>query len=335
MSYEYSPVELGPIQQMHALRRLFGIDSGYSNEALAAISRLTSAQRVPAGQQLAREGEPFERVFLIVDGLLEITHHGIALGQFGPGEAVGVLSALGRDREAWGCSTLADSTLLTLRTSEIFEVFEDHFELMHGALVKLAADAIMWRRKLAPNAGFSADLRTPCLACGRGPLNLVERTLHLRHTIGLEDSYIDELTELARAATEVRLAAGTRLWSSGDLASNALVVVSGVVEARTPEGTRFRFGPGDMLGNLDTIAGVPRWFDAWVERDLVGLSLDGEAIVDVWEDHPAMGFAFLRMLSQLVVSLRLQAARASRTARADSPEGDRPSGPPQPTASHA
>ena len=322
MTYTYSRVELGPIQQMHALRRLFGVDSGYSNEALAAISRLASAQRVPAGQYLAREGEPFERVFLIVEGTLEITHHGTLVGHFGAGEAVGILSALGRDREAWGCRTLVESTLLTLRTSEVFEVFEDHFELMHGALIKLATDAITWRRKVAGNTDLNADLRTPCVACGRGPLGLVERTLHLRHTIGLEDSYIDELTELARAATEVRLAAGTRLWSAGDLAANALVVVSGIVEARTPEGTRLRFGPGDMLGNLDTIAGVPRWFDAWVERDLVGLSLDGEAIVDVWEDHPAMGFAFLRMLSQLVVSLRLQAARKAREAA-------------QPSASHA
>ena len=315
MSYISSRVELGPIQQMHALRRLFGMDSAYSNEALAAISRLATAERVPAGQQLVRAGDPFERVHLIVEGTLELTHRGHTLGQYSAGEAVGVLSALSRERDAWTCRTVTDSTLLTLRISEVFEVFEDHFELMHGALIKLASDVIAWRRKLAPDVGSGGDLRTPCLACGRAPLNLVERTLHLRHTIGLEDSYIDELTELARAAAEVRYPAGTALWSVGDLAANALVVVSGVVSARTPEGALFRFGPGDMLGNLDTIAGVPRWFDAWVERDLVALSLDGEAIVDVWEDHPAMGFAFLRMLSQLVVSLRLQAARQAMDAR--------------------
>jgi len=309
MSHQYTRVDLGPIAQMHALRRLFGMDSEYSNEALAAIARLASAQRVPAGELLAREGEPFQHVYLIIDGLLELFHDGTSLGRFGSGEAVGILSALARDPQPWSCRTLRDSTLLSLRVSEIFEVFEDHFELMHGSLTKLATDAIGWRRKLQRPGVQRQPLRTPCVSCGSGPLGLVERTLHLRHTIGLEESYIDQLTELARAATELRAPAGSRLWAAGDTAENMLVVVSGVVQATSLDGAPLRFGSGDMLGHLEAIAAVPRWFDATVERDLVALSLDCDALVDVWEDHPALGFAFLRMLSRLVVSLRLQVAR--------------------------
>lgn len=310
MSYAYTPVELGPIAQMHALRRLFGTDNEYSNEALAAISRLASARRVPAGETLVRAGEPFGAAFLIVEGLLELSYQGMPLGPYGSGEAVGMLAGLARDAGGWSCRTLRPSTLLVLRVSELFEVFEDHFELLQGALIKLSTDAIGWRRKLLPSAGYSSKLRTPCIACGRAELGLVERTLHLRHTIGLEESHVDQLTELARAATELRVPAGTRLWAASEPASQALAVVSGVVRCQTLEGAHFRIGPGQLLGNLETIAGLPRWYDAQAERDLVALSLDGETIVDVWEDHPTLGFAFLRKLGQLIVSLRLKAAGA-------------------------
>jgi CRP-like cAMP-binding protein len=132
--------------------------------------------------------------------------------------------------------------------------------------------------------------------------------LCLRGTIGLEHSYIDELAELARAATEVRYDANIALWSAGDVATYSMIVISGEVAGRSPEGAQFRFGPGDLLGNLDTIAGVPRWYDARVQSEVIALTLDSEAIVDVWEDHPALGFAFLRMLSRLILSLRVKAA---------------------------
>jgi CRP-like cAMP-binding protein len=45
-----------------------------------------------------------------------------------------------------------------------------------------------------------------------------------------------------------------------------------------------------------------------VQSEVIALTLDSEAIVDVWEDHPALGFAFLRMLSRLILSLRVKAA---------------------------
>ncbi|MET0390188.1 MAG: cyclic nucleotide-binding domain-containing protein [Polyangiales bacterium] len=309
-AYEFSPVgDLGPIEQMRALRRLFGADAPTSNEALAAISRLTMAQRVAAGTVLSRQGEPFGHVFLIIDGALELTYDGEQLGVFPAGTGVGAISALSADQVGFTCTALEDSTLLTLTVQDLLEVLEDHFELMHSALVNLATEAIAWRRALMPNAGFSNELRAEHSACTGHALSLVERMIYLRQTIGLEQSYIDELAELARAASEVRFPAGVRLWTPGDAAAYLMIVVSGEVRAKSPEGAEFCFGPGDILGNLDTIAGVPRWFEAHAQRDLVALTLDSEAIVDVWEDHPALGFAFLRMLSRLLLSLRVQAAK--------------------------
>ena len=308
MNYPFTPIELGPIEQMHALRRLFGADAALSHEALAGIAQLTRAQRVAAGVELAREGEPFPFVYLIIEGQLELLREGKRVGLFGDGSGVGVMSALARDPIGFGCRTLKESTLLVLRLADLFEMMEDYFDLMHGALRNVAADAIRWRRAL-PDGGFLPHTPIECVECGDGPLGLVQRIFHLRRTIGLERSYIDELAELARAAREQRIPRGTQLWSTGERADHLLIVVSGEVTGQTREGKLFRFGPGDILGNLDTIAGEPRWFDAHTQSDLVALTIDSESIVDVWEDHPDLAFAFLRMFSRLILDLRLRAAR--------------------------
>ena len=308
MNYPYTPIELGPIEQMHALRRLFGADAVLSHEALAGLAQLTRAQRVAAGVQLAREGEAFPFVYLIIEGQLELSRAGKRVGLFSDGNGVGVMSALARDEGGFGCRALRESTLLVLRMADLFEMMEDYFELMHGALRSVAAEAIRWRGAL-PDGGFQPQAPLECVECGEGPLGLVQRIFHLRRTIGLERSYIDELAELARAAREVRVPRDTQLWSIGERADHLLIVVRGNVIGRTPQGGVFHFGPGDILGNLDTISGEPRWFDARAQSDLVGLTIDSEAIVDVWEDHPDLGFAFLRMLSRLVLELRVRAAQ--------------------------
>lgn len=307
MSYPYRPIELGPIEQMHALRRLFGADASLSHEALAGIAQLTRAQQVAAGVELAREGEPFPYVYLVIEGQLELSRDGKRLGLYNEGSGVGVMSALARDQAGFACRTLKESKLLVLRMADLIEMMEDYFELMHGALRNVSAEVIRWRKAL-PHGGFLPHEPIECVECGQGPLGMVERIFHLRRTIGLERSYIDELAELARAAQELRVPRGTQLWSIGERADHLLIVVNGYVTGRTQR-AEFQFGPGDIVGNLDTISGEPRWFDARTDSDLVGLTIDSEAIVDVWEDHPELGFAFLRMLSRLLLDLRLRAAQ--------------------------
>jgi CRP-like cAMP-binding protein len=307
VNYPFTPIELGPIEKLHALRRLFGVGAELSHEALAGIAQLTRAQRVAADVELARQGEPFPFVYFIIEGQLELTREGKRIGLYSDGNGVGVMSALARDEAGFGCRTLRESLLLVLRMADLFEIMEDYFDLMHGALRNVAAEAIHWRRAL-PNGGFLPQAELECVDCGEAPLGLVQRIFHLRRTIGLERSYIDELAELARAARELRVPSGTPLWSVGQRADHLLIVISGSVTGHTPQGATFQFGPGDILGNLDTISGAPRWFDARVESDLVALTIDSEAIVDVWEDHPDLGFAFLRMFSRLILELRVRAA---------------------------
>jgi CRP-like cAMP-binding protein len=304
--HEIEPVEISPVQQLRVLRLMFG-PGGPSTSALAALGQLTTAVRIPKGAIVEREGTPLRTVYLLLEGELKASREGRLLGVFGARNSVGVLATLARDRLGFTCEALADTTALALRADDFLEVLEDHFELMYSAMRGLAHDGIELRRNLMPHAGFTAPVREG-VACPTEPLDLTGRILYLRETFGLRRSYIDELAQLARAAEEQRYRPGERLWSTGERATHAAIVLCGAVQGATPAGARFTFGAGDIVGALDTIAQEPRWFDAVASEQTVALSLDSEALVDVWEDRPGLGLDFLRLMATTLISLRERAS---------------------------
>ena len=299
-------VEISPVQQLRTLRLMFGAN-GPSTNALAAIARLTTAWRIPKGTVIEREGKPFGTVYLLIEGELRASRQGRLLGVFGARSSVGLLATLARDRQGLTCEALADTTALALRADDFLEVLEDHFELMYSAMRGLAQDGIELRRNLMPHAGFLAPTRQG-VTCPAGPLDLTTRILYLRETFGLRRSYIDELAQLARAAHEARYAPGERLWSTGETASHTAILLCGTVQGETPAGARFTFGAGDIVGALDTIAEQPRWFDAVASEHTVTLTLDSEALVDVWEDRPGLALDFLRLMATTLINLRSHAS---------------------------
>jgi len=315
VTLELEPVEISPVQQLRALRLMFG-PQGPSNHALAAIAQLTTAVRIPQGMVVEHEGRPFGNVYLLIEGELRAAREGRLLGTFHGRDSVGALSTLARDRHGFTCEALAETVALKLRADDFLEVLEDHFELMYSALRGLAHDGIELRRNLMPHAGFIAPVREG-VVCPRDPLDLTGRILCLRETFGLQRSYIDELAQLARAAQERRYTPGERLWSSGDRASHAAILICGVVQCATPAGARFAFGAGDMVGALDTVAETPRWFDAIASEETVALTIEAEAMVDVWEDRPGLALDFLRLIATTVIGLREHASSYPRPISSD------------------
>jgi CRP-like cAMP-binding protein len=280
---------------------MFGKD-GPTTASLAALAAHATAVRVPAGTEISQEGEPTEQIFLVLEGELKASRADKTLGFFGPRTGVGMLPVLARDPHGYSAVATRDTLALVLRAEDTLEMFEDHFEIMYSAMRGMARDAIELRRVL-PNAGFADEPKSDP-GCPPRALDLVERLLYMRSTFGLQDSHFDALGELAQAASEVRYPAGTLLWSAGETAEHMIVIVSGALRCETPQGQRFAFGAGEIVGSLDMIGGVPRWFDARVERELVGLSFDSDLVADIWEDQPDLSFDFLRTLARMLLSLR-------------------------------
>lgn len=306
MNVALEPLEIGRITRIHTLRTMFGRE-GPPTTALAALAAHVAPVRIRAGTVLAKDGEPVNTIYLVLDGELSAWRAGKHIGNFGPRTSVGLLPVLARDPRGYRCVATRDTSALAMRAEDTLEMFEDHFDMMLGVLRGIARDAIAARRSLRPNAGFSHDA-SPCDECPSRPLDLVERLLYMRNTFGLEEVHFDALAELAQAATEVRYPAGRLLWPAGARADYMLIVVSGSLRGRTDDGLSFAFGPGDIVGSLDMVAAVPRWFELTAEREVVALSFGNELLTDIWEDQPELSFDFLRSMARMLLVLRERAS---------------------------
>jgi CRP-like cAMP-binding protein len=121
----------------------------------------------------------------------------------------------------------------------------------------------------------------------------------------LKRENIDGLIQLARQAREVRHPAGAQLWSRGDSAGFSCVLIRGTVRcALDDQGRHFRCGPGYPLGNLESLAGEPRWYDAVSESPLVTLRSETDVMIDILEDHFEMAIGYLAELADRIIQAR-------------------------------
>jgi CRP-like cAMP-binding protein len=302
MSAEVETIEVGRIERIHALRGMFGA-SGPSTSALAALAAQLDAVRMPKGMIVQQIGGPGSIIYFVLDGELVVERDGRPFGVFGPRSVVGVLPAFARDTHTFVTTVTKDATALRLRFEDMLEVFEDHFDMLQAALTGMSRNTIELRRLIRPHAGYDSEPDEDPDDVGDDPLGLIERMLVLRNSLAVH-THVDELAELARAAQEVHFPEGATLWNEAEIATHMLIVVRGRVQANTSDGLSFKFGAADLVGALDTISGTPRWFNARAESVVVALALERDALLDLVEDQAQLGFDVLRMLAQVLTSLR-------------------------------
>ncbi len=298
--------DLGRVERMIALRSFSGWHD-LSAPELASLAELARPYRARAGQTLIGAGEPVDHIFLIVRGALTSRAKGLDLGRFQAGEAVGGIAAWG-EAEGYEVLAVADSVVLAMNAGELEELYEDRFAILARVLRRLARQAIALRRRSGGTAGFPAEAAVGA-ECPARRLDLVERIVYLRRSLGMQGSSIDSVAVLAKTAEEIRLAPGERLWSSGEPASFLVAILCGRVRGTTPEGQRFELGAGDLAGALDVVADLPRWYECEVIDGLVGLRLSRDITFDLWEDHPELPRRMLGALSRQVLALTAASAK--------------------------
>jgi CRP-like cAMP-binding protein len=302
MTDDLERIDVGRIERIHALRGMFG-PTGPSTSALAALAAQLDPVRLPQGMIVRQTGGPGSVIFFVIDGELVVEREGKPFGVFGPRSVVGALPAFARDPNTYVTTVTKEAIALRLRFEDLLEVFEDHFDMLQSALSGMSRNTIELRRLIRPHAGYDAPLREESDELGDEPLGLIERMLVLRSSLAV-NTHIDELAELARAAQEVHFADGGTLWDEEELATHMLIVVRGRVQANTSDGLSFAFGPGDLVGALDTISGTPRWFTAKAEGIVVALAIERDGLLDLVEDQAELGFDVLHMLALVLTSLR-------------------------------
>jgi CRP-like cAMP-binding protein len=106
-----APARLGHDEKMTYLQRVHLFEA-CSTRQLRAIARIAEVQEVPAGEVLARIGEPGDRFFVIVDGSARIEVSAQNHSRISPGGFFGEMSLL--DGEPRSATVIADTAMRLL-----------------------------------------------------------------------------------------------------------------------------------------------------------------------------------------------------------------------------
>jgi CRP-like cAMP-binding protein len=144
---------------------------------------------------------------------------------------------------------------------------------------------------------------------GSAGLDFVERIMLLRQSSVFARASLNALAELSRGMVELALEPGTALWRTGEPARGVILVVSGELQCDTPaSGNSFLARPGAPLGAAESIAGLPRFYDAVAKGPVVCLYGDMEGMLDVFEDNFDMAASYLAVTSRWLLGLVEMAA---------------------------
>jgi len=110
---------------------------GMTDRALEAIAGLAHEVDFENGEPLTTEGEEGDAFFMLLEGNVDVTRSGTAVGPLGPGDFIGEISLLdGRPRSATA-TAVGHVHALEVRRPEFLELMERHPAVRHGILVAL------------------------------------------------------------------------------------------------------------------------------------------------------------------------------------------------------
>jgi CRP-like cAMP-binding protein len=299
------PAELSVNQVQRVLSlRTFRAFSTLSPAELAVIAENATPRFFPSGSELLRPGVPVRAIHFIVRGSVEMMREGRPPLVLGAQDVVGGLAALTQDPKGEQVVAREETVTLELERDSMEEVFEDNFPIFLGVLRAMAHTQLVLRRRLGPEAGFAPpDGPNPVRPVGK--LDLVEKIFFLRRTMSFARTRIEALADLAQESNELVVPKGRQIWSAGDVADIVVMPVSGIIDCVSEDGKQtFGFGPGSIIGGLDSFAGEPRWFTASARTALRALSIEAQTLLDVVEDNMEMTTDMLRVFANVVRELQ-------------------------------
>jgi CRP-like cAMP-binding protein len=286
-------------------RQTSGVSNAVSAGQLSVVADEMRDRSFKAGSVLLREGEAPVAAYSLVRGYVRVSRRGHVLGEVGPGAAVGIGGIVSRDALGLGAVATTDVLALELDRETLVDIFEDFFPFLLEAIKDTSRRHLDFIRKLKQVPEQLPAIHPEPFLSDR--LDFVERLLFLKTPGGpFERSSVDALAEIAQTARYRSIEPGTTLWSEGERAGNACLIVSGTIvcsSSRYDGPVQFRAERGSAIGALESIAGQPRWHDAVAETHAEVLEHDMDDVIDVFEDNVEMAMDFLAWVSRDALNL--------------------------------
>lgn len=291
-------VDVAPVERVLALRT-FPVFEGLSPAELAVMAEHVRPRRFRKGALVLRREIPVRSLHFVISGRVELLRDGERSRSLGPHDVLGGLASLMDEPLRERAVAVEDTITLQLDRDDMEDVFEDNFPIFCGVLRVMARMLVASRKKLGSDI---ADIVAPLQTSARelAQLGLVERILVLRDSMDFADTEIEALADVAQDAEEVELPSGRVLWQIGDPADHFVVVIDGRLRCVSETGHELRYGPGVVIGAINSLSGEPRWYTAMAEGRLRCLRIRTQNLLDVIEDNMAVGMNLLRVIARRI-----------------------------------
>ena len=115
-------------QKKEALRNM-PLFSKLQERDLLRIMQVAEVMEFEAGQEVVREGERGDELFIVVDGMLHILRGEQVLSEVGPGEHFGEMALIRATPRSATVRAVEHSELIALRRSDFFAILRKEYEL--------------------------------------------------------------------------------------------------------------------------------------------------------------------------------------------------------------
>lgn len=286
---------VGPFDRVLYLKTLPGVEDLSVGE-LAVMARQTRERRFRKGDVLLREDEPMDALHLVVEGRVRVEKNGVTEHIAGPQDDVGTLHWLAQEQGGVTAVAEADTLTLEIPTAAMAEIFEDHFTILSSFIRGLADEVYQRLRHTAKGDHKSIwpqDEELPDRA-----LDLVEKIVLLRRSPVFKGTSLETLAMMAESMEQTEFAPGETIWKQGDPAGSVFLILCGTVECTMEDEDRiFTCGAGYPMGNIESMAGHPRWYTAVAKDRVCGLQGFTSKFLDVMEDHHDLAMTFLGLMA--------------------------------------
>lgn len=292
--------QVGVLERLHWLKA-FASFKDIPPADLSALAQRASEHFFPGGSAIFSAGERVSAIHLIVEGRVRIQRGGVPLGTREAGEGLGLLALLARSEE--NTEAIAETATLTLGfTGETFlDILEDHVSVLHHLLQNVCRLRI--EQLEGTTHAITGAPETRSRATRTGELDLADRLLSLRRALPFAHGNIAALADLARHLKQVHFERGQVLWRlREEPAVVFLIPVAGQIAGRLASDDHLSFGPLTTPGMLECVAAIPRWFEASARTEVDALQLDGEHLLDVFDDNEEMAIEYLRLVAREALS---------------------------------
>jgi CRP-like cAMP-binding protein len=257
-----------------------------TTEELTVIAAGGREQVFPTRTVLVNGGERAAAHYVPLTGRLRLHTDHVELETTAARSGMGVLSVLGRVPLPGDLVAEPGAVLLILDRDVLLNMLEEHGGLCRTVLRLLASKLLELRGKTsAPPVRPSSP--------PRARWDLVSRMLMLREALGLGMDGLAMVSRLARATHAGQFPRSTSPWTA-DRTADVLIPVEGSLRLSTRNGVERTVSPGEVLGLVESVAGVPMEGQATAIEDTTALVLSHAELAEAIEDEDALCFELIR-----------------------------------------